>query len=219
MMYKIAEMLDLEHTIAAELFSGKTYAWEVLPEIKAFILKLGPTLPESEFDHPAEDVWIAKDAKVFPSAHIGGPCIIDHEAEVRHCAFIRGSAIVGKGCVVGNSVELKNVVLFDKVQTPHYNYVGDSVLGYKAHMGAGSIASNVKSDKTLVVVKGDVNIETGLKKFGAILGDNVEVGCNSVLNPGSVIGRRASIYPTSSVRGVVPEDSIYKAKDNIVKRN
>ncbi len=219
MMYKIAEMLDLEHTIAAELFSGKTYAWEVLPEIKAFILKLGPTLPESEFDHPAEDVWIAKDAKVFPSAYIGGPCIIDHEAEVRHCAFIRGSAIVGKGCVVGNSVELKNVVLFNKVQTPHYNYVGDSVLGYKAHMGAGSITSNVKSDKTLVVVKGDVNIETGLKKFGAILGDNVEVGCNSVLNPGSVIGRRASIYPTSSVRGVVPEDSIYKAKDNIVKRN
>ena len=219
MMYKIAEMLDLENTIAAELFSGKTYAWEVLPEIKAFILKLGPTLPESEFDHPAEDVWIAKDAKVFPSAYIGGPCIIDHEAEVRHCAFIRGSAIVGKGCVVGNSVELKNVVLFDKVQTPHYNYVGDSVLGYKAHMGAGSITSNVKSDKTLVVVKGDVNIETGLKKFGAILGDNVEVGCNSVLNPGSVIGRRASIYPTSSVRGVVPEDSIYKAKDNIVKRN
>lgn len=219
MMYKIAEMLDLEHTIAAELFSGKTYAWEVLPEIKAFILKLGPTLPESEFDHPAEDVWIAKDAKVFLSAYIGGPCIIDHEAEVRHCAFIRGSAIVGKGCVVGNSVELKNVVLFDKVQTPHYNYVGDSVLGYKAHMGAGSITSNVKSDKTLVVVKGDVNIETGLKKFGAILGDNVEVGCNSVLNPGSVIGRRASIYPTSSVRGVVPEDSIYKAKDNIVKRN
>ena len=219
MMYKIAEMLDLEHTIAAELFSGKTYAWEVLPEIKAFILKLGPTLPESEFDHPAEDVWIAKDAKVFPSAYIGGPCIIDHEAEVRHCALIRGSAIVGKGCVVGNSVELKNVVLFNKVQTPHYNYVGDSVLGYKAHMGAGSITSNVKSDKTLVVVKGDVNIETGLKKFGAILGDNVEVGCNSVLNPGSVIGRRASIYPTSSVRGVVPEDSIYKAKDNIVKRN
>ena len=219
MMYKIAEMLDLEHTIAAELFSGKTYAWEVLPEIKAFILKLGPTLPESEFDHPAEDVWIAKDAKVFPSAYIGGPCIIDHEAEVRHCAFIRGSAIVGKGCVVGNSVELKNVVLFNKVQTPHYNYVGDSVLGYKAHMGAGSITSNVKSDKTLVVVKGDVNIETGLKKFGAILGDNVEVGCNSVLNPGSVIGLRASIYPTSSVRGVVPEDSIYKAKDNIVKRN
>lgn len=219
MMYKIADLLDLEHTIAAELFRDKTYPWEVLPEIKAFILKLGPTLPESEFDHPAEDVWIAKDAKVFPSAYIGGPCIIDHEAEVRHCAFIRGSAIVGKGCVVGNSVELKNVVLFDKVQTPHYNYVGDSVLGYKSHMGAGSITSNVKSDKTLVVVKGDVSIETGLKKFGAVLGDNVEVGCNSVLNPGSVIGRRASIYPTSSVRGVVPEDCIYKAADNVVKRS
>lgn len=219
MMYKIADLLDLEHTIAAELFRDKTYPWEVLPEIKAFILKLGATLPEAEFDHPAEDVWIAKDAKVFPSAYIGGPCIIDHEAEVRHCAFIRGSAIVGKGCVVGNSVELKNVVLFDKVQTPHYNYVGDSVLGYKSHMGAGSITSNVKSDKTPVVVKGDVNIETGLKKFGAVLGDNVEVGCNSVLNPGSVIGRRASIYPTSSVRGVVPEDCIYKAADNVVKRS
>ena len=209
----------MEHTIAAELFRDKTYPWEVLPEIRAFILKLGATLPEAEFDHPAEDVWIAKDAKVFPSAYIGGPCIIDHEAEVRHCAFIRGSAIVGKGCVVGNSVELKNVVLFDKVQTPHYNYVGDSVLGYKSHMGAGSITSNVKSDKTLVVVKGDVSIETGLKKFGAVLGDNVEVGCNSVLNPGSVIGRRASIYPTSSVRGVVPEDCIYKAADNVVKRS
>lgn len=218
-MYKIEDLLDLEHTIAAKLFEGKEYAWEVLPNIKAFILELGPTLPESEFDHPAEDVWIAKDAKVFPSAYIGGPCIIDHEAEVRHCAFIRGSAIVGKGCVVGNSVELKNVVLFDKVQTPHYNYVGDSVLGYRAHMGAGSITSNVKSDKTLVVVKGDENIETGLKKFGAILGDCVEVGCNSVLNPGSVIGRRASIYPTSSVRGVVPEDSIFKSAQDIIKRN
>lgn len=218
MMYKITDLLDLEHTIAAELFEGKTYAWEVLPEIKAFILKLGPTLPEAEFDHPAQDVWIAKDAKVFPSAYIGGPCIIDHEAEVRHCAFIRGSAIVGKGCVVGNSVELKNAVLFDKVQTPHYNYVGDSVLGYKAHMGAGSITSNVKSDKTLVVVKGDVEIETGLKKFGAILGDNVEVGCNSVLNPGCVLGRRVSVYPTSSVRGVVPEGCIYKAAGEVTLR-
>ena len=218
MMYRIAELLDLEHTIAAELFRDKTYPWEALPEIKAFILKLGATLPEDEFDHPSEDVWIAKDAKVFPSAYIGGPCIIDHEAEVRHCAFIRGSAIVGKGCVVGNSVELKNVVLFDKVQTPHYNYVGDSVLGYKSHMGAGSITSNVKSDKTLVVVKGDVNIETGLKKFGAILGDNVEVGCNSVLNPGSVLGRRVSVYPTSSVRGVVPEGCIYKSASDIVRR-
>ena len=218
MMYRIADLLDLEHTIAAELFRDKTYPWEALPEIKAFILKLGATLPEDEFDHPSEDVWIAKDAKVFPSAYIGGPCIIDHEAEVRHCAFIRGSAIVGKGCVVGNSVELKNVVLFDKVQTPHYNYVGDSVLGYKSHMGAGSITSNVKSDKTLVVVKGDVNIETGLKKFGAILGDNVEVGCNSVLNPGCVLGRRVSVYPTSSVRGVVPEGCIYKSASDIVRR-
>lgn len=220
MMYKISELLDLEHTIAAELFEGKEYPWEVLPEIKGFILKLGATLPESEFDHPAEDVWIAKDAKVFPSAYIGGPCIIDHEAEVRHCAFIRGSAIVGKGCVVGNSVELKNVVLFDKVQVPHYNYVGDSVLGYRAHMGAGSITSNVKSDKTHVVVKsGEERVETGLKKFGAILGDCVEVGCNSVLNPGSVIGRRASIYPTSSVRGVVPADCIFKSAEEIVRRD
>ena len=217
-MYKTADLLDLEQTIAAELFRDKTYPWEVLPEIKAFILKLGAALPEDEFDHPSEDVWIAKDAKVFPSAYIGGPCIIDHEAEVRHCAFIRGSAIVGKGCVVGNSVELKNVVLFDKVQTPHYNYVGDSVLGYKSHMGAGSITSNVKSDKTLVVVKGDVNIETGLKKFGAILGDFVEVGCNSVLNPGSILGRRVSVYPTSSVRGVVPEGCIYKSASDIVRR-
>lgn len=218
MMYKTADLLDLEHTIAAELFRDKTYPWEVLPEIKAFILKLGAALPEDEFDHPSEDVWIAKDAKVFPSAYIGGPCIIDHEAEVRHCAFIRGSAIVGKGCVVGNSVELKNVVLFDKVQTPHYNYVGDSVLGYKSHMGAGSITSNVKSDKTLVVVKGDVEIATGLKKFGAILGDFVEVGCNSVLNPGSILGRRVSVYPTSSVRGVVPEGCIYKSASEIVRR-
>lgn len=218
MMYKTVDLLDLEHTIAAELFRDKTYPWEVLPEIKAFILKLGAALPEDEFDHPSEDVWIAKDAKVFPSAYIGGPCIIDHEAEVRHCAFIRGSAIVGKGCVVGNSVELKNVVLFDKVQTPHYNYVGDSVLGYKSHMGAGSITSNVKSDKTLVVVKGDVEIATGLKKFGAILGDFVEVGCNSVLNPGSILGRRVSVYPTSSVRGVVPEGCIYKSASDIVRR-
>ncbi|HIQ86860.1 MAG TPA: UDP-N-acetylglucosamine pyrophosphorylase [Candidatus Scatomorpha gallistercoris] len=219
MMYTITDLLDLSHTIAAGLFEGRTYPWEVLGGIKDFILALGPTLPEEEYDHPAEGVWIAKDATVFPSAYIGAPCIIDHGAEVRHCAFIRGSAIVGKGCVVGNSVELKNVVLFDSVQTPHYNYVGDSILGYKSHMGAGSITSNVKSDKTLVVVKsGAERIETGLKKFGAILGDNVEVGCNSVLNPGSVLGRGVSVYPTSSVRGVIPAGHIYKSADEIVER-
>ena len=218
-MITISDLLDLSKTIAAELFEGKTYPWEVLDDIKAFILKLGPTLPADEYDNPSEGVWIAKDAKVFPSAYIGAPCIIDHGAEVRHCAFIRSSAIVGKNAVVGNSCELKNVVLFDNVQTPHYNYVGDSVLGYKAHMGAGSITSNVKSDKTLVVVHqpGDP-IETGRKKFGAILGDNVEVGCNSVLNPGTIVGRRSSIYPTSCVRGVIPEDSIYKDKDNVIIR-
>ena len=216
-MIEIEELLDLSHSIAAPLFAGKTYPWEVLDGIKDFILELGETLSPEEFDHPEEGVWIAKDAKVFPSAYIGAPCIIDHEAEVRHCAFIRGSAIVGKGAVVGNSVELKNVVLFDKVQTPHYNYVGDSVLGYKAHMGAGSITSNVKSDKTLVVVKEPgAPHETGRKKFGAILGDNVEVGCNSVLNPGTVVGRRSNIYPTSSVRGVIPADSIYKDREHIV---
>ena len=219
MMYKIEDLLDLSHTIAAKLFEGKTYPWEALADIKGFILALGPTLPAEEFDHPAEGVWIAKDAEVFPSAYIGAPCIIDHKAEVRHCAFIRGSAIVGKSCVVGNSVELKNVVLFDNVQTPHYNYVGDSILGYKSHMGAGSITSNVKSDKTLVVVKnGAERIETGLKKFGAILGDHVEVGCNSVLNPGCVLGRGVSVYPTSSVRGVVPEGCIYKSAEAIIPR-
>ena len=217
-MIKISDLLDLSHTIAAELFEGKEYPWEVLDDIKAFILKLGPTLPEDEYERRGEDVWVAKDAKVFDSAYLGGPCIIDHAAEVRHCAFIRGSAIVGKNCVVGNSVELKNVVLFDNVQTPHYNYVGDSVLGYKAHMGAGSITSNVKSDKTLVVVKSQPPIETGRKKFGAILGDNVEVGCNSVLNPGTVIGRCSNVYPVSCVRGVVPANSIYKQADNIVTK-
>ena len=216
-MVTISDLLDLSHTIAAPLFEGKTYAWEVLDELKSYIYELGDTLDPEQFDHPAEGVWVAKDAKVFPSAYLGAPCIIDHEAEVRHCAFIRGSAIVGKGAVVGNSVELKNVILFDKVQTPHYNYVGDSVLGFKAHMGAGSITSNVKSDKTLVVVKDpDGPIETGRKKLGAILGDNVEVGCNSVLNPGTVIGRRSNVYPTSSVRGVIPPDSIYKDKEHIV---
>lgn len=218
-MMTIQDLYDLDKTIAAELFRGKTYPWEALPEISDFILKLGETLSPEEYEHPAEGVWIAKDAKVFPSVYIGAPCIIDHEAEVRHCAFIRGSAIVGKGAVVGNSTELKNVVLFDKVQVPHYNYVGDSILGFRAHMGAGSITSNVKSDKSLVVVKAaEEAVETGRKKVGAMLGDRVEVGCNSVLNPGTVIGRDSQVYPVSCVRGVIPANSIYKDKDHIVSK-
>lgn len=219
-MTEIAELFDLTKTIASGLFEGKTYPWEVLSEIKAYILKLGETLPADEYDHPEEGVWIAKDAKVFPSAFIGSPCIIDHGAEVRHCAFIRESAIVGKNAVVGNSVELKNVVLFDSVQVPHYNYVGDSVLGYKAHMGAGSITSNVKSDKSLVVIKQPgAPLETGRKKVGAMVGDCAEIGCNSVLNPGTVVGRNAQIYPVSCVRGVIPANSIYKNKDSIVQKH
>jgi len=218
-MIKICELLDTEKTIAQELFEGREYPWEVLPDIGEFILTLGKTLPEQDFDHPAEDVWIAKDATVFPSAYIKGPCIIDREAEVRHCAFIRGNAIVGKKAVVGNSTELKNVVLFDGVQVPHYNYVGDSILGHKAHMGAGSITSNVKGDKKLVVIKnGDELIPTNRKKVGAILGDFAEIGCGTVLNPGTVIGRNTQIYPLCSVRGVVPENSMYKAEDNIVEK-
>ena len=218
-MLKISDLFDLNDTIAAGLFEGKTYAWEVLGEISDYILKLGETLSLEEYDHPSEDVWIAKDAKVFPSAYIGGPCIIDHGAEIRHCAFIRGSAIVGKKAVVGNSVELKNVVLFDCVQTPHYNYVGDSVLGSHAHMGAGSITSNVKSDKTLVVIReGEESMPTQRKKVGAILGDYVEVGCNSVLNPGTVIGRHTNVYPVSMVRGCVPAFHIYKDRDHIVEK-
>ena len=212
----IDALYTLEETIAKELFAGLTYPWEALPKIKDFIISLGETLPEERYERREGNIWIAKSAKVFPSAYIGGPAIIDEEAEIRHCAFIRGSAIVGKGAVVGNSTELKNVVLFNKVQVPHYNYVGDSILGFKAHMGAGSITSNVKSDKTLVVVKaGEETFETGLKKFGAMLGDNVEVGCNSVLNPGTVIGKNTNIYPTSMVRGVIPADSIYKKATEI----
>ena len=215
----IKNMYDLNETIAAEVFEGLTYPWEVLPKIGEFIVTLGETLPEDKYEKRGENVWIAKSAKVFPTAYINGPAIIDEEAEVRHCAFIRGNAIVGKGAVVGNSTELKNVILFNKVQVPHYNYVGDSVLGYKSHMGAGSITSNVKQDKTLVVVKSEQgNMETGLKKFGAMLADNVEVGCNSVLNPGTVAGRFANIYPLSMVRGYVPEYSIYKKKGDIVKK-
>ena len=218
-MICIDELLGLNHTIAAPLFAGKTYPWEVLDGIKDFILQLGPTLDPEEFDHPAEGVWVAKDAKVYPTAWLGAPCIIDHEAEVRHCAFIRGSAVVGKGAVVGNSVELKNVVLFDKVQTPHYNYVGDSILGYKAHMGAGSVTSNVKSDKANVVIHNEgEHIATGLRKFGAMVGDFAEVGCNSVLNPGTVLGRHCIVYPTSCVRGVVPAESICKGARGIARR-
>ena len=217
--WRIDDLYDLNETIAVDIFEGLKFPWEVLPKIKDFIIKLGETLPEDKFEKKGENIWIAKSAKVFPSAYIAGPCIIDEEAEVRHCAFIRGSAIVGKGCVVGNSTELKNVILFNKVQVPHYNYVGDSILGFKAHMGAGSITSNVKSDKTLVVVKSDgENIETGLKKFGAMLGDNVEVGCNSVLNPGTVVGRSTNIYPTSCVRGYIPANSIYKDSSNIINK-
>ena len=215
----IQDLYDLNETIGAELFEGLTYPWEALPKIGEFIKKLGSTLSEEEYEKVGDDVWIARSAHVFPSAYIHGPAIIGKGAEVRHCAFIRGNALVGEGAVVGNSTELKNVVLFNKVQVPHYNYVGDSVLGYKSHMGAGSITSNVKSDKTLVVVKGkETQIETGLKKFGAMLGDFVEVGCNSVLNPGTVVGRHTNIYPLSMVRGVVPGNSVYKNKNEVVPK-
>lgn len=217
--FTIEKLLDLKETIASELFEDKTYPWEVLPEIKDFILKLGKTLDPEEYEYKEGDIWIAKSAKIAPTACINGPAIIGKDTEVRHCAFIRGNAIVGEGCVVGNSTELKNVVIFNCVQVPHYNYVGDAVLGYRSHMGAGSICSNVKSDKQLVVVKdGEEKIETGLKKFGAMLGDHVEVGCGSVLNPGTVIGRNSNIYPLSSVRGCVPADSIYKNKNEVVSK-
>lgn len=216
----IQELFDLNHTLAADYLRGFTYPWEALKGISDFIISLGKTLSPDEYDQPSENVWVHKTAKIFPTAYLGAPCIIGANTEVRHCAFIRGSALVGENCVVGNSVELKNVILFDNVQTPHYNYVGDSILGYKSHMGAGSITSNVKSDKTNVVVKGcEESIETGIRKMGAILGDYVEVGCNSVLNPGTVIGRSTNIYPTSCVRGVVPANSIYKTGGIIVEKN
>ena len=214
----VKDLYTLEETIAASIFEGVEYPWEVLSKIKEYILQLGPTLPADKYEQVKENVWIAKSATVFPSAYINGPAIIDEDAEIRHGAFIRQCAIVGKGTVVGNSTELKNVILFNKVQVPHYNYVGDSILGYKAHMGAGSITSNVKSDKTLVKVHNNPDIETGLKKFGAMLGDEVEVGCNSVLNPGTVIGKNSNIYPLSSVRGVVPSHSIYKNNTEITKK-
>ena len=215
----IEKLYDLKETIAEEIFQGKTYPWEVLPLIGTFIKKLGKTLSSEEYDRIGENIWVAKSASIAPTVAINGPCIIGKNAEIRQCAFIRGNAIVGEGAVVGNSTELKNVILFNKVQVPHYNYVGDSVLGYKAHMGAGSITSNVKSDKKLVVIHGeDFELETGMKKFGAMLGDGVEVGCNSVLNLGTVVGRNSNIYPLSSVRGVVPADSIYKSRQEIVKK-
>lgn len=216
---RIDRLYDLRETIAAAVFEGVEYPWEILPRIKDFIIELGNSLPEDRYEKRGENIWIAKSAKVAPTACLNGPLIIDEEAEVRHCAFVRGSAIVGKGAVVGNSTELKNVILFNKVQVPHYNYVGDSILGYKAHMGAGSITSNVKSDKLLVKVhtpEGD--IETGIKKFGAMIGDEVEVGCGSVLNPGTVIGKNSNIYPLSSVRGVVPAHSIYKKQGEVAEK-
>lgn len=216
---RIENLYNLEQTIAKDIFEGVTYPWEVLPKIEEFIISLGKTLDKNEYEEKGENIWIAKSAKVAPTAYIAGPAIIGKNAEIRHCAFVRGKAIVGEGAVVGNSTELKNVILFNKVQVPHYNYVGDSILGYKSHMGAGSITSNVKSDKKLVIVKnGKEQIETGLKKFGAMLGDEVEVGCGSVLNPGTVVGKHTNIYPLSSVRGVVPEHSIYKNKNEIVEK-
>ena len=218
-MYKTIELYDLDHTMAKDYLAKFTYPWEALGGIKELIIELGKSLPKEEYDEVSENVWIHKSATVFPSAYIGAPCIIGKDTEARHCAFIRGSALVGENCVVRNSCELKNVILFDHVQTPHYNYVGDSILGYYSHMGAGSITSNVKSDKELVVVKSEESrIETGLKKFGAMLGDYVEVGCNSVLNPGTVVGKNTRIYPTSCVRGMVKANSIYKNSGEVVEQ-
>ncbi len=213
-MLEIIDILDIRHTIAADIFDGKIYPWEVLEDISTYIFQKGKSLSDFDYDSPSDGIWIAKDAIVAPTVSITAPCIIDHGAEIRHSAFIRGNVIVGKNCVVGNSVELKSVILFDEVQVPHYNYVGDSILGYRSHMGAGSITSNVKSDKSLVSIKCETKlIETGRKKVGAVLGDFVEVGCNSVLNPGTVIGKNTIIYPLSSVRGVIPANVIYKDKN------
>ncbi len=214
---EISGLFDRGRTVAADIFRGSTYPYEVLPKIHDFILELGKSLPETVYERRGEDIWIARSARVAETASITGPVILDEDAEIRHCAFIRGNAIVGKGAVVGNSTELKNVILFDGVQVPHYNYVGDSILGYKSHMGAGSITSNVKSDKTLVEVKvKDGKVKTGLKKMGAILGDEVEVGCGSILNPGTIVGPGTNIYPLSSVRGYVPPGSIYKKQGEVV---
>ena len=217
-MLTTQQLYDLSHSLAGRYLAGFEYPWQALKGIKDLILSLGPTLGE-DYTEVSPAVWVHNTATVAPTAYLGAPCIIGAGTEVRHCAFIRGSALVGENCVVGNSVELKNVILFDNVQVPHYNYVGDSILGYKSHMGAGAVTSNVKSDKTLVTVKnGDEKIETGLKKFGAMLGDFVEVGCNSVLNPGTVIGRHSNVYPTSCVRGMIPENSIWKNTGAVVKK-
>ena len=215
---KIKELYDLNHTKAKDYLSKYEYPWEALASIKDFILELGKSLDKNEYNEIKENVWVHKSAKVFDSAYLGSPCIIGENTEIRQCAFIRGSALVGDNCVIGNSCELKNVIIFDNAEVPHFNYVGDSILGFKAHMGAGSITSNVKSDRTLVVIHGDTNIETGIKKVGAFLGDYVEVGCNSVLNPGTVIGRHSNVYPLSSVRGVVPANSIYKNGIIVLKK-
>lgn len=216
---KISKLYNLDETIAKELLESVTYPWEALPKIAEFIVELGNKLDSNVYDKIGEDIWIAKNAKVAPTAYIHGPVIIGENAEIRHCAFIRGKAIVGEEAVVGNSTELKNVILFNKVQVPHYNYVGDSILGYKSHMGAGSITSNVKSDKKLIIIKnGEEEIETGMKKIGAMLGDEVEVGCGSVLNPGTIVGKNTNIYPLSSVRGVVPGKSIYKNRNEIIEK-
>ena len=218
-MYKISDLYDLEYTLAKDYLNNFTYPWEALSGIKDYILELGKTLDPNEYEQRDEGVWVHKTAKVFSTAFLGAPCIIGPNTEVRHCAFIRGSALVGADCVVGNSVELKNVILFDHVQTPHYNYVGDSILGYFSHMGAGSITSNVKSDKKYVIVRdGSEKVETGIKKFGSMIGDYVEVGCNAVCNPGTVIGRHSNVYPTSCVRGVVPADSIWKDNGEIIHK-
>lgn len=215
----IYELFDLSQTIAADIFEGKTYPWEVLPEIHDFILKLGPTLPKDEYEEKEDGVWIAKDATIWPTVSITGPCIVCHKAVLRQCAFIRGNAIIGEGTVVGNSTELKNVILFNSVEAPHYNYVGDSILGFHAHMGAGSITSNIKSDRKNIVVRGEgQEIETGMRKIGAMLGDWTEIGCGSVLNPGSVIGAHTNVYPLSSVRGVIPGHSIYKKEGEIAEK-
>ena len=215
-----SNFLDLSQSISKEIFKSCEFPWEAIPLIKEFIISLGKSLPKESFEEIKENVWVSKNnVKIYPSAHIDGPAIIDENAEIRHCAFIRGSVIIGKNCVVGNSTELKNVILFNNVQVPHFNYVGDSILGYKSHLGAGAITSNVKSDRSLVTIKyGDTKIDTGLKKFGAIIGDYVEIGCNAVLNPGTIIGRNSSVYPTTMVRGIIEENTILKNTGEKIKK-